>query len=67
MNSELEGNDFRIETFGEDAIEQISNMRFSDAQKKIIDFAFYLEDFDDEELFDLAFFFAQNNGLNTHE
>ena len=57
---------FDVSRYGDDALEQIDNMQFTNAQKKILDYAFKLEGygFSDEEYFELAFFFAEHNGLN---
>ena len=59
--------EFEPSNFGEDTFDQIDNMRFSPAEKKILEYAFSLEDegFSDEEYFDLAYFFAKQNGLNN--
>jgi hypothetical protein len=41
-------------------------MYFTDAQRMILDYALKLEEqgFSDEEYYDLAFYFARQNGLN---
>ena len=57
---------FDVTKFGEDAIEQVSNMRFTDGEKKILDFAISLdEEFSDEDYYELAYYFAEHNGLNN--
>ena len=57
---------FDVSRFGDDTLEQIDNMRFTDAQKMILNYALELEErgFSDEEYYELAFFFAEHNGLN---
>lgn len=57
---------FNPENFGNTTIEQVSNFRYTDSEKKILDFAFKLnnDEFPDDEYFDLAFYFAEHNGLN---
>ena len=58
--------DFDASRFGDDTLTQISNMYFTDAQRMILDYALKLEEqgFSDEEYYDLAFYFARQNGLN---
>jgi hypothetical protein len=58
--------DFDVSRFGDDTLTQISNMYFTDAQRMILDYALKLEEqgFSDEEYYDLAFYFARQNGLN---
>lgn len=52
--------------FGETTIEQVSNFRYTEAEKKILDCAFALDEneFSDEDYFNLALYFAEHNGLN---
>lgn len=52
-----------VTKFGEDAIEQIENMNFTDEDKAKLEEAFE-SDVTDEEYFDLAFELAEKNGLN---
>lgn len=40
-------------------------MKFTKEEKLILKYAFSIEEFSDEEYFNLAFYFAENNGLNT--
>ena len=62
---EEKNKDFDVTKFGEDAVEQISNMKFTSGEKKILDFALALdEEFSDEDYYELAYYFAKNNGLN---
>ncbi len=58
---------FDVTKFGEDTLTQISNMKFTKAQQHILDCAMELDDceFTDEEYYELAFYFAENNGLNV--
>jgi hypothetical protein len=57
---------FDVTKFGDSAIEQVENMRFTDAEEQILDSARNIDDceFSDEQYFELAFYFAQRNGLN---
>lgn len=57
---------FDVTRFGEDAEEQISNMKFTRAEKRILKYAHKQDEdeFSDEEYYDLAFYFAEHNGLN---
>ena len=53
--------------YGEDFFQQMDNFRFTEAEQKVLDFAFNLDDdeFGDEEYIQLAYHFASTNGLNT--
>ena len=57
---------FDVTKFGESAAEQVENMRFTDAEKQILDYAQKVDEceFSDEQYYELAFYFAQRNGLN---
>jgi hypothetical protein len=59
--------DFDVTKFGEDAQSQIENMRFTKAEQMILEYAFGLEEeeFSDEDYYELAFYFAEHNGLNN--
>lgn len=60
-------NGFDVTKFGEDAQSQIENMRFTKAEQMILEYAFGLEEeeFSDEDYYELAFYFAEHNGLNN--
>ena len=56
---------FDVTMFGEDAIEQICNMKFTEKESIILEFVFsHDEIFSDEEYYNLAYKFAETNGLN---
>ena len=57
---------FDVTKFGESAAEQVENMNFTEAEKKILDSARSIDDceFSDEQYYELAYYFAQHNGLN---
>ena len=57
---------FDVTKFGESAAEQVENMRFTDAEKQILDYAKNVDEceFSDEQYYELAYYFAQRNGLN---
>ena len=57
---------FDASRFGDNTFSQIDNMQFTDAQKMILKYALELEEqgFSDEEYYDLAYYFAEHNGLN---
>jgi hypothetical protein len=55
---------FNVEDFGDSSFEQVENMKFTEEEKLILEYAFSLEEFSDEDYFNLAFYFAENNGLN---
>ena len=57
---------FDVTKFGDSAIEQVENMRFTDAEKQILDYAQKVDEceFSDEQYYELAYYFAQRNGLN---
>ena len=59
---------FDVTKFGESAAEQVENMRFTDAEKQILDYALKVDecDFSDEQYYELAYYFAQRNGLNEN-
>lgn len=54
-----------ISKYGEDSLEQISNMKFTDKESIILEFVLSQDNkYSDEEYINLAFEFAENNGLN---
>ena len=57
---------FDVTKFGDSAMEQVENMRFTDAEKQILDYAQKVDEceFSDEQYYELAFYFAQRKGLN---
>ena len=55
-----------VTKFGDDALEQISNMQFTERQKAILNYVLEHDDFfSDEEYYELAFYYAEHNGLNN--
>jgi hypothetical protein len=67
VSCESNGDDFDVTKYGDDALEQISNMQFTTGEQKILEFAFHLDEdeFSDEDYYELAYYFAKHNGLNT--
>jgi hypothetical protein len=57
---------FDVTKFGVNAAEQVENMNFTDAEKQILDYAQKVDEceFSDEQYYELAYYFAQRNGLN---
>ena len=63
--TKMENTKFGPSKFGDDAIEQVENMKFTSGEKKVLDLVMELDDeFTDEEYFELACYFAERNGLN---
>jgi hypothetical protein len=56
---------FDVTLFGDDAIEQIANMKFTEREQIILDFVFSQDEkYTDEEYYNISYSFAENNGLN---
>lgn len=54
-----------VSKYGEDSLEQISNMKFTEQEQIILDFVLKQDEkYTDEEYINLAFEFAEKNGLN---